>query len=340
MIKQFNLVRFILVLMIFLHHEGVYEGGGCLSVSAFFILGGICMALGYGSQVLSENFSFSKYMKRRVAKLFPLHWLCLLAVLIPMWYYGWSWNNHALLANFLLLQSWIPIEDFYFSFNAVSWYLSDTLFVSLVFPFLYVFLSKIDHKDRLFLIVLLIGLYVLMMFALPSSYQVRHALLYIHPMSRLIDFSIGVFIADLYRELKGKKETELFVVNHGALVDVVVVLSLFLSVGISVLLPKNLYAIYYWPTLSCFFLGVMLMGDTKVDKFSRHGITQALTRCTFSFFLVHQIVIGQIKWVNEDMLGMEKWAEIVVAFIASYLLAQVLYFLIEKKLTQWLLQKL
>ena len=117
-IKQFSIVRFFLVLMIFLHHEGLYQGGGCLAVSAFFILGGICMALGYGPKVIKDDFSYWAFLKRRIAKFYPLHWICLLAVLIPCWYYGWGYNKHALFANFLLLQSWIPVNEFFFSFNA------------------------------------------------------------------------------------------------------------------------------------------------------------------------------------------------------------------------------
>ena len=340
MIKQFNIIRFVLVLMIFLHHEGLYQGGGCLSVSAFFILGGICMTLGYGSKVLNDDFSYITYMKNRVVKFFPLHWICLLAVLIPILCNGTTYNNHALLANFYLLQSWIPEQDFYFSFNAVSWYLSDTLFLSLLFPILYNFLSRVGKKDQLFVLILVLCLYVLMIFVIPSNNQLRHAILYIHPVSRVMDFIIGIFIAELYKVLKGKEKVASFVKNHGIIVDAIIVISMLLSILISVLLPQNLFALYYWPTLSCFFIAVMLVGDTKMDRFMRHGLTQKITRCTFSFFMVHQIVIGYVGKISQNFLGLGMWAETIIAFISSYLLAQLLYYLIEKKFTQWLIRKI
>ena len=297
------------------------------------------MALGYGPQVVKDDFSYLAFLKRRAVKFYPLHWICLLSVMIPIWYHGWSYNNHALLANFLLLQSWIPIDDFYFSFNAVSWYLSDTFFVSMIFPLLYAFLRKIGKKDRVFVLVLVVCLYVIMMFAVPSTYSVQHAVLYIHPVSRAIEFVIGIFIAEFYKLLKGKEKVELMVRNHGVLVDVGMVFFFLLSVAISVGLPRNLFAAYYWPALACFFLSVMLLGDTKLDGFMRHEKIQLLTRCTFSFFLIHQRVIGYVG-INNGLWGMGRLAEIIVAFLVSYLLAQVLYFLVEKKLTQWLLKRL
>ena len=128
-----------------------------------------------------------------------------------------------------------------------------------------------------------------------------------------------------------------FVRNYGGWVDVIMIVSLLLCVGISLLLSGNLFAVYYWPLLSVFFVSVMLLGDTWLDRMMRHELTCVLTQCTFSFFLIHLIVINNVR---ANLPGLEKWVEILVAFAICYLLSQVLYYLIEKKFTQWLIKRL
>lgn len=51
-----------------------------LGVAFFFMLGGFVLSLGYYDKFCLLNFSWRAFIKKRCAKFFPLHWLCLLAV--------------------------------------------------------------------------------------------------------------------------------------------------------------------------------------------------------------------------------------------------------------------
>lgn len=86
MIVSLQSWRFIFALMIFLHHfpvngKGLFEAGGSCGVSFFLILSGFAMAAGYGEKALSSSFSFGNYMKKRGARIYPLHFLCLLVTI-------------------------------------------------------------------------------------------------------------------------------------------------------------------------------------------------------------------------------------------------------------------
>lgn len=75
------------------------------------------------------------FWKARVVKLYPLHLLCFAAIfLLGIRSFAMTDLPKAAL-NLLLLQSWVPLSDYYMSYNAVSWFLSDELFFYLMFPF-------------------------------------------------------------------------------------------------------------------------------------------------------------------------------------------------------------
>ena len=135
MIETLQSLRFIFVLMIFMSHftyRGIcaFDAGGDCGVSFFFILSGFVLSLGYGSRIREGTFCYGRFMLRRLRKIYPLHLLCLLFFLVV----SRSDFDLTVLLNELLLQSWVPDPNYYFSCNSVSWFLSSLLFCYLVFP--------------------------------------------------------------------------------------------------------------------------------------------------------------------------------------------------------------
>ena len=131
-------LRFVFVMMIFMSHFAYrgftpFDAGGDCGVAFFFLLSGFTMSMGYGRSIADGSFRFSRYLKRRLLKVYPLHLLCLflfLALFRPT-------LDGTLPINALLLQSWIPDSAYYFSYNGVSWFLSSLLFSYLLFPIAY-----------------------------------------------------------------------------------------------------------------------------------------------------------------------------------------------------------
>lgn len=135
MIKSLTSLRGIFILFIFFHHcLNLYPGGGSMAVTFFFVLGGFAMTLGYKDKITSKDFDYKQYLTRRCIKFYPLHLLCILAVM-PLAFLSFTWLDVPKLAvNAVLLQTWVPIQKWYFSFNWVSWYLANTMFFAVVFP--------------------------------------------------------------------------------------------------------------------------------------------------------------------------------------------------------------
>ena len=131
MIRELTPIRFALCMMIFAHHAFSYAAGGAPAVAAFFMLSGFCMTLGYKDKIISGSIIYIDYLKARLARIYPIHWITFIAFFLITLYTGDAViNKRMMLSNFLLLQSWIPERSFYFSYNAIAWYLSTALFAT------------------------------------------------------------------------------------------------------------------------------------------------------------------------------------------------------------------
>lgn len=86
----------------------MFPAGGDVGVVFFLMLSGFVMTYGYGARVLEEGFNRQRYLKRRVARVWPLHLVCLLAALTLLPVTLNADTVAALGLNIVLLQSWVP----------------------------------------------------------------------------------------------------------------------------------------------------------------------------------------------------------------------------------------
>lgn len=264
MIKSLTSLRGIFILFIFFHHcLDLYDGGGTMAVAFFFVLGGFAMTLGYEKRVRSSEFNYKDYIVRRFIKFYPLHWLCLLAVLpLALWNFNWI-AIPVFLINAVLLQTWIPVQGIYFSFNSVSWYLANTIFFAALFPFVFRWISGTSTKGKGIIAVFMGIFYILVASLIPEDKH--HAVLYISPYIRLMDFVLGIYLAIGYLKIKEitliKKNITLCQVITGSLIAILVVESC--------LLPDDarLFAPVYWIPISALILMVSLTEKTGGGKF-------------------------------------------------------------------------
>ncbi|MBI5174270.1 MAG: acyltransferase [Candidatus Melainabacteria bacterium] len=173
-------------------------------VSFFFVLSGFILSLVYGEKLKEGGRSTSSrlagilaFIVARFARIWPLHvaTLVLVAFLLPE-----KWNHDLspvnLFASLCLMQSWIPINDVSFAFNGVSWSLSAELFFYLSFPFLILGYEKNWLRNSLLALCLMASLACLcatMGFPeLVGSSVSMHELMYVSPLSRVFEFSLGI----------------------------------------------------------------------------------------------------------------------------------------------------
>ena len=195
MIKNLQALRFIFSFTVMLAHfsyAGISAKSTGASVCFFAILSGFLLSKVYGLRLETRKLTKTKYLLRRLVKLYPLHLSCLLVYIVLYIRHLNGTGALALVPNALLLQSWFPDANIYFSGNSVSWYLSDVLFFLVVFPFLHQVVHRLNARQLMATAVTVLALYIAYMLML--SYDNLNYWLYIFPPVRLIDFTIGMLL--------------------------------------------------------------------------------------------------------------------------------------------------
>ncbi len=341
MIKSLTSLRGIFILFIFFHHcLGLYPGGGTMAVSFFFILGGFSMTLGYRDRLQMPDFSYKNFIIRRAVKFYPLHWLCLIASL-PLALRHIDFKSIGLLGiNAALLQSWIPLKSVYFSYNAVSWYLADTMFFALLFPALCRMIMRAGKYGKIMIAVVVVMIYSAVALLLPVG--MRHAVLYISPLMRLGDFIFGIYIALAFIGLKGGSDQK-----RG---DGIVVMQLFPLLLIALLVVEScllsdvvrLFAPLYWPLIGALlltssFLGASRGGQSWLDN----KYLLCLGNMSFIIYMTHQLVLRYTSAVFVNTLHFEcDIVYIITTLLLTFAVSVCVDRYILKPVTQWLTKKI
>lgn len=338
MIKNLTSLRGVFILFVFLHHcMGLYPGGGSMAVAFFFVLGGFSMTVGYRDRVLKPEFNYKQYLLRRCIKFYPLHWLCLLAA-IPLMFLSLDKIQFPIfVANASLLQTWIPLKEYYFSFNWVSWYLANTIFFAIVFPWVFKLIMMSSVAIRAMIWTLLAVLYCSAVVLIP--YEEYHTFLYISPYVRLTDFVFGIFLALLYFKLKERynkilsfKYTTLSII---ALIVLLVVESCVLDKNVRLIAPL------YWPLI---ILLIILASLSEAQNgggiLSKNRMLQRLGELSFTIFLTHQLVIRYFKAIFKFFQEDNIYLFVVLTLVSTVLISILIERYILKPITQWLTKRI
>ena len=316
-------MRFILILVIFFHHAlPSYPGGGDMGVACFFVLSGFCYALGYGSKVTSAQFNYRSFVKSRLVKFYPLHWITLLLAIPISIYAALGWKNILVLgANALLVQSWIPISTVYYSYNGVSWFLSDMVFLVAVFPFLS---RLLDSGSRRWLFIIpAVAVYGALCIWTPSD--LRNTILYVNPVVRLCDFAVGILAGMWYLRLKDNVSVTESVQRHKVLLRIVSAASLLVLLFMSVFIPEQytLMAFMFWPAAVLMLICISLNPGGLLSA----PLLQRLGQISFPFYMIHQLVIRYLDLASGKAdIHLPLAATVTISLLLSILLS----FLLDK----------
>lgn len=340
MIKSLTSLRGIFILFIFFHHcLNIYPGGGSMAVAFFFVLGGFSMTLGYKDRVVKPEFSYRQYITRRCLKFYPLHWLCLLAA-VPMALTEFQWKLVPIFfVNASLLQTFVPVESVFFSFNAVSWYLADTLIFAALFPMIVKWIFGASTKGKIGVFVSFAIVYIATAIITPT--EKWHYILYISPYIRVTDFVFGVFLAMVYSIMK-EKQKQNRVLKNGSL-------SVFLIISIIVLLvfescllqrPFRFMAPLYWPLIAILILTVTLSAGNGGGKLLENKHMLHLGNLSFTIFLTHQLVIRYCTIVFNKLHIDQPVFFVITTLLFTLLVSDVVCRYILNPITQWLTKKI
>lgn len=332
-IQSFQGLRGIAALMIMFSHRGGYLPWlqnlelGANGVSIFIMLSGFCTYYAHHNDwnTFPSFKSSLHYTAGKLKKFYPLHLLTFLCV-IPLEYiavtiaYPVSTLFSQIITmikravpNLFLIHSFIPDSNYYFSYNQTSWYLSDTLFFCLFTPLIVYLLNKLTHtvssknitkhqsgKRICFIIPIILFLvclftqFTLGILLLNSQYA--HAILYISPLYRIIDFTEGCLLGNIF-------------INHKAAISrricsIFEITSVICFISFVILwskFPVELaYCALYVP-VTAFLLYSLAFDNGIVSHILRLKPFTYLGNISFELFLVHLVVFRYLDCLREHL---------------------------------------
>ncbi|MEU1779084.1 acyltransferase [Streptomyces abikoensis] len=216
-------VRFFAAFMVFLFHIAIskpfadqkvsdglftaFSKAGWAGVSFFFVLSGFILTWSARPQDSTRAF-----WRRRLVKVFPNH-LVTHALTMSL-YAGATVAGGTAVLNLLLLQPWVPDESVYFSVDNPSWSLGCEMVFYLLFPLVHRRIRRIGGH-RLWwcaagLMTAIIALPAVLTAVVPAEPSilapdkpvpaVAFWLVYIFPLTRVLDFVLGIVMARIVLE--------------------------------------------------------------------------------------------------------------------------------------------
>lgn len=305
---------------------------GFAGVQFFYILSGFVIAYSFASRV--GELTFGDFMFFRAARLFPIHWLTLLAA---TYLYGslaihdWgSWMRF--LTNGALLQSFVPDKTFYFNFNAVSWSISTEMFFYAAFC-LFVPLST---RAVFFAWAALMLIIVINVVNADMGSSFTNWLLYINPGFRFIDFLTGVLLYRLFvtRPLTVSYQVAtLAEIGSIALVALSIVTAMLWSIPI-----QWRWDIYYIPSIAVMVF-VFAHHRGLVSQMLSNRLLVLLGDASFALYMVHQMLIAASPWTPhpESILHLTNLAQATIfLLVGAVILSVILHVCFERPINNWL----
>ena len=223
-------LRFFAALAILVHHcNGVFWPAADLGpldvgVSFFFVLSGFILTYVHRDLPL-ERSSLRNFYCARIARIWPLHLLCLLATIVFV-QIPEPFNPWVLAANASLLHAWIPFDRYFFSYNYVSWSISTELAFYLAFPFLLTYARRWHFRILLPALAIVVALIFWSYSAALPMWDTAHdhlsstGLLYSNPLARFAEFLVGMAIAFLFLSRQSQRSTSH---RYGTIIEMVIV---------------------------------------------------------------------------------------------------------------------
>lgn len=284
--------RFVAALGVFIFHlktidQGIspaWNGSFGLFVDMFFILSGFVISYSYPSDAQGVR-AYSRFMIRRIARIYPLH---LLSLLIFVLLIGVGLEHTArstpldFLYNLALVQAW-GVSD-HLSFNSPSWSISAEFFCYLIFPLLMLLARKVKP---VVLAAIVAALYLVLAHGHLPIWQERSQMYganYDYGMLRALpSFLNGILLAILFRLSSPYRDKRVLFAGIAIFAVSVLVLNVFAKPDLAILL----------------FSGAILLtavGESAFAKIPGARLLGRLGNTSYAIYMLHDaVLIGAFK---------------------------------------------
>lgn len=338
-----------------LHLEGATIG--VWGVSVFFILSGFIMFYAYRNRNLESGFEKNiLFALRKIKKLYLLHIITMiLAVVIEVYmYFDYIAPNNVrdiyerIVLNTFLMQSWMPDQNIFFSLNGVSWYLSTSLFLYFMFPYIINRVKKYNSIFESFIkIAMILSVQILVgiiLGRLNATEEIAKWVTYIMPIYRIGDFYIGMVIGYIFINKKCLFDS-LSKPYFGIFISAVEVLILVLTViankiyDDSIGVPGSIYfkfTLLYTP-LSTMAVYLFALNKGIISKLLTNKLVIYIGEISGFAFITHFIIIRYYNefLYNKHFILSNSWTRFVICLGFTILVSHILNDLsIRKNITK------
>lgn len=206
-----------------------------------------------------------------------------------------------LLLCVLLLQSWIPIREYYFAYNAVGWYLSVMVFLYFLEPLLIKVAAKLKIHEKYIIGIILFNLLVLLTFAFKDT-KLENWVLYISPFTRAIEYFIGIITGSVFAYKYNKNNGDEKSIRWSIL-EVLSVTGIVLALSANV--PKYLSQLIWFIPFAIFIIWIFSNGRGILTKVFSNKITLYVADVSFIIYITHQIIFRYVWLLNEYILKLD-----------------------------------
>ena len=303
-ITAFNGLRFIVIVLLIFHHFDIfndlkiegwetymrYFAEGFLSVNFFFILSGFCISYGYYEKLKSNKINSLEFFKKRIIHIWPIHFIFLLIALFLYYYNNISLGLFSLkfFVNLFLLQSFIPSLDYFFSYNGLSWAVSNEIFYYLLF----IMIVCISERKQYIICALLWTIILLNIIIAHQNGSADVYFFYINPIFRFGDFLIGIVLYHLYK--RGIMLS--YIKLHASFLEFCSILILLISIYLGSICNDLLWKWQVWYTITCApLIYVFSVSKGNFSKILSNKLFSYLGSIAYPLYLSHQVVLAAVK---------------------------------------------
>lgn len=268
-------------------------------VSFFFVLSGFILSLKY-SDMAGQ---WKLFWLKRWSRIWPAHVgsLALLVVLLPDLFGITRHNAFAAGLNCLMLQSWVPVPSYYFSFNSASWSNSTECFFYLLFPLLIYGHKRSPRWTAATVLVLTILVLVIASTINLARFQLNgpcyHGLLYVFPPIRLIDFYCGICLSSYFRRRSSWwSASEATILECSAIVAAIALSLLAAEIKGPLILGEPFL---FWLTnnllglpSACFLVFVFAAQAGAVSQILKQQALVYLGEISFTIYMLHCVLLA------------------------------------------------
>lgn len=321
--------RFVAALGVFIFHlknidKGIapaWNGSYGLFVDMFFILSGFVISYSYPAGSIGIR-GYARFLVRRIARIYPLHLLTLLAFVVLAWIGVQGPTSHAsaldFIHNALLVQAW-GVTD-HLSFNSPSWSISAELFCYLLFPLLMLLAGRVS---ALMLAIIVAGLYAVLAHGHLPIWQDRSQMYganFDYGMLRALpSFLNGILLALLFKQFRNRRSKPVAIAGIGVFLASILVLNVFAKPDLAIVL---------------FSLAILLtaVGESAFVRFPGATWLGRLGNTSYAIYMLHELLLILVFKPVWHQLGLQPGAFPIFALACCLILtiaADVTYVLIE-----------